>query len=415
MLAQTLHNMPQYMNEKHVLIHNQNVGDIMQGIVNTHNKYKLDYDKIYKQFEGKNIVDTARNVYNYLKNNTYYVIESDNKQTLRSPAAIIELGKNPKIGLDCKSYSLFIGGILDAFKRHGKKFNWCYRFASYKITDKLPHHVFVVINPNTEKEIFVDPVLSTFNNRKIYHFKIDRKPMALIAIAGIGRKSKQERKENRKAIKQKLKEKIKKVGKIFLKFNPATGAARNAFLLLVKLNIFNLAFDLNKIKQKGQEDKLVKLWTSIGGKYNILNRNIAIGLKHKHNKKMSGIGVVAVATASTTAVPILLKIKTLLKSLGIDPDKLQKAITPIVKGIVNKKIEDAVDKIEQKGSSSGGSFDIPDSAADSFNENESVESPTESADDSSNDSGDEMGAISNNNLILGGAALVGVYFLLENQ
>ena len=139
---------------------------------------------------------------------------------------------------------------------------------------------------------------------------------------------------------------------------------------------------------------------------------------------MSGIGVVAVATASTTAVPILLKIKTLLKSLGIDPDKLQKAITPIVKGIVNKKIEDAVTKIEEKSSSSDGSFDIPDSAADSFKENESVDSPTESADsptesaDSSeenNDSGDEIGAISNNNLILGGAALVGVYLLLKNK
>jgi hypothetical protein len=413
MLAQTLHNIPKYMNEKHVLIHNQNVGDIMQGIVNTHNKYKADYDKIYKQFEGRNIIDTARNVYNYLKNNTYYVIESDNKQTLRSPAAIIALGKNPKIGLDCKSYSLFIGGILDAFKRHGKKFDWCYRFASYKITDRLPHHVFVVINPNTDKEIFVDPVLSTFNNRKIYHFKIDRKPMALIAIAGIGRKSKQDRKEHRQAIKQKLKEKIKKAGKIFLKFNPATATARNAFLLLVKLNIFNLAFDLNKIKQKGEEGKLIKLWTSIGGKYTNLNRNIGLGLKHKHHKKMSGIGVVAVATATTTSIPILIKIKDLLKSVGIDPEKLQKEITPVIKSIVNKKIEDAVDKIEKKGSSSDGTFDIPDSAADSFNENESVESPTDSADDSSNDSGDEMGAISNNNLILGGAALVGVYFLLK--
>jgi len=184
-------------------------------------------------------------------------------------------------------------------------------------------------------------------------------------------------------------------------------------LLLVKLNIFNLAFDLNKIKQKGEEGKLIKLWNSLGGKYTNLNRNITLGLKHKHNKKMSGIGVVAVATATTTSIPILIKIKDLLKSVGIDPEKLQKEITPIIKSIVNKKIEDTVTKIEEKSIASNGTFNIPDSAADSFNENESVESPTESADDNSNDSGDEMGAISNNNLILGGAALVGVYFLLK--
>jgi hypothetical protein len=330
-----------------VITINQSVGDIISGILNTHNYWKNDYDKICLNFNEKTPYLIGKKIFDFLKGHTHYVIESDNQQTLRSPAAILKLGSDKKIGLDCKSYSLFIGGVLDALNRKGKKINWCYRFASYKFTDKLPHHVFVVINPGSSKEIWIDPVLPLFNEKKQYFYKIDRKPknMALVQVSGIGRrkKTKAERKQRRQEIKKNIKEKIKKRGKLLLKFNPATVPARNAFLLLVKLNVFNLATRLNLLIQK-DPNKLKKFWEGIGGTWTNLVRNINIGAKKRERKlsKQSRIGEVATAASAAvvSATPIIIKIVKLLKESGINADTLIEAGKTVVRAVASKKIDD---------------------------------------------------------------------------
>lgn len=325
-------NLTPYQGSKHILIYNQSVGDIIQGILSTHNLHRAEYDKISKSFRKATPYKTGRAIYDFLKNNTYYVIESDDKQTLRSPSAILYLGSNPKIGLDCKSYSLFIGGILDSLNRKGANIDWTYRFASYKPFDKLPHHVFVVINPNTSNEIWVDPVLPSFNLHKSYHYKIDSKPMALIAMAGIGRISK------KKAI-QKIKDKLKKGGKILIKFNPATASARNSFLLLLKLNVFNLARKLYKLQQTNPQ-KLKSFWEKIGGNYRTLSVNIGLGAKQK--PQLSGVGFApVVAGAIATATPIILKFKSLLNEMGIKDEQINK----IGKSLIKKAKDKAIDKL----------------------------------------------------------------------
>lgn len=319
-----------YQGSKHILIYNQSVGDIMQGILSTHNLHRAEYDKISKSFQKSTPYKTGKAIFDFLKTNTYYVIESDDKQTLRSPSAILYLGSNPKIGLDCKSYSLFIGGILDSLNRSGANINWTYRFASYKPFDKLPHHVFVVINPNTSNEIWVDPVLPSFNLHKSYHYKIDSKPMALIAMAGIGRISKKQ------AVK-KIKDKLKKGGKILIKFNPATVSARNSFLLLLKLNIFNLARKLYKL-QKTNPQKLKSFWEKIGG--NARTLSIAIGQGAKQKPQFSGIGFApAIPAALATATPIILKIKSLLAEVGIKDEDINKIGKSLIKKAKDKAIE----------------------------------------------------------------------------
>jgi hypothetical protein len=332
---------------------NQNVGDIISGILNTHNYWRNDYDKICLNFNEKTPYLIGKKIFDFLKGHTHYVIESDNQQTLRSPAAILKLGSDKKIGLDCKSYSLFIGGILDALNRKGKNINWCYRFASYKFTDKLPHHVFVVINPGSSQEIWIDPVLPSYNEKKQYFYKVDRKPknMALVQVSGIGRrkKTKAERKQRRQQIKKTIKEKIKKRGKLLLKFNPATVPARNAFLLLVKLNVFNLASRLNLLIQKNP-NKLKKFWENIGGTWTNLVRNIGIGAKKRERKlsKQSQIGEVATAAtaAVVSATPIIIKIVKLLKEAGINADTLIEAGKTVVRAVASKKIDDEAAAME---------------------------------------------------------------------
>ena len=411
-MAGLLQKLPAFQNKRQVIVHQQGVGDIITGILKTHSMYAADYDRIADKFAGKNAEQIARNVYDYLKSHTIYKIEPDTRQTLRSPAAILALGANPKVGLDCKSYSLFIAGILSAWQRKGMKINWCYRFASYKLLDKLPHHVFVCLNPNTDHEIWVDPVLPTFNNRKQFTYKIDKKPMALIAVAGIGKakRTKSEKNARRKQIKAKIKEQIKKRGKLLVKFNPATVTARNAFLLLVKLNIFNLARKLYAA-QKKDAAKLKNWWEKLGGSYRTLAINIGIGAKQKPQFAIGVVVATTVGASTAAATPLILKVKDFLKELGISTDDLKKIAGKLVKSAIEKKLDAKADQI---AAAEEGEAPADQDSAEDMNIPKEAEQALDS--NATEDSGgDDMGAISTNTILIGGAALAAAYFLTRKK
>ena len=171
-----------FTNFKKVLIEDQSTGDIIQGILDNHNNYESQYDKISEMFIDDNEVETAKNVFKFLKDNVPYYVEPIEKQTLRSPSAIISI----KEGADCKSYASFINGIMSSLNRKGIfKVPLAYRFASYRYDTREPQHVFAVLYPNTKNEVWVDPVLNKFDQRKEPVFIKDKKiKMALIAMSG---------------------------------------------------------------------------------------------------------------------------------------------------------------------------------------------------------------------------------------
>jgi hypothetical protein len=171
-----------FTNFKKVLIDDQNTSDIVQGILDNHDNYQNEYDKISEMFIGDNEVETARNVFDFLKQNVPYYIEPIEKQTLRSPSAILSM----KQGADCKSYASFINGIMNSLNRKGIfRVPMAYRFASYRYDTKEPQHVFAVLYPGTKNEVWVDPVLAKFDQRKEPVFIKDKKiKMALIAMSG---------------------------------------------------------------------------------------------------------------------------------------------------------------------------------------------------------------------------------------
>jgi hypothetical protein len=171
-----------FTNFKKVLIEDQNTSDIIQGILDNHNNYEKEYDKISEMFIGDNEVETAKNVFKFLKDNVPYYVEPIEKQTLRSPSAIISI----KEGADCKSYASFINGIMSSLNRKGIfKVPLAYRFASYRYDTREPQHVFSVLYPSTKNEVWVDPVLNKFDQRKEPVFIKDKKiKMALIAMSG---------------------------------------------------------------------------------------------------------------------------------------------------------------------------------------------------------------------------------------
>ena len=84
---------------------------------------------------------------------------------------------------------------MDAIKRNTtENFDVYYRFASYDLFDKSYQHVFSVIKVD-DKEIWIDPVLNNYNEKKYPFYFMDRKIKnsvtlgkvgALVAMSGIG-------------------------------------------------------------------------------------------------------------------------------------------------------------------------------------------------------------------------------------
>lgn len=184
---QLLKNLPPFSNKEKVLIQDQNVDDIIDAIVKAQKKYQKDYYNIYTYFVGSDEIDTACNVWNFLKHNVDYVIEPDTQQTIKSPAAILSTSKKRFGGNDCKNFALFTAGCLSAYRDNElKDFDLYFRFAAYDFFDRIPQHVFVVMKINN-KEIWIDPVLDKFNEHRQPTYFIDKKinQMALVALSGV--------------------------------------------------------------------------------------------------------------------------------------------------------------------------------------------------------------------------------------
>jgi hypothetical protein len=320
-----------------MLVRDQQVPDIISAMLSAHKLYSSEYDKISKDFYSGDGIQTAKKLFDFLKKNVSYKIESDKNQRIMSPGAILSLGKN-----DCKNYALFIMGVLDSLKRKGLIDNKIYyRFASYKLLDEIPHHVFAVIQDKNGNEFFIDPVLPTFNERKTYYHKIDKIPsMPLYSVSGIGAPKK---KTASKAVTPAApKEKKKIVLKI------ALAPARGSFLLLVGLNFMGLATKL-KSAFDNRADETQNWWKNLGGNPNELLRKTEQGAK---KKRIAGadvefnsegqIGVVAAGTAAAaaTAAPILIKLAEFLSKLGIDV----KEVSEVGKRVLAKQVKNVVEK-----------------------------------------------------------------------
>ena len=327
----------QFGGNSKMLVRDQQVPDIISAMISAHKMYASEYDKISQDFYSGDGVQTAKKLFQFLKKNVQYKIESDKSQRIMSPSAILSLGKN-----DCKNYALFIMGVLDSLKRKGLIDNKIYyRFASYRLLDEIPHHVFAVIQDKNGNEFFIDPVLSTFNERKTYYHKIDKQPsMPLYSVSGIGQAK---RKTAAKSVSPAApKEKKKIVLKI------ALAPARGSFLLLVGLNFMGLATKL-KSAFANRADETQNWWKNLGGNPNELLRKTEQGAK---KKKLLGadvefasegqVGVVAAGTAAAaaTAAPILIKLSEFLSKLGIDV----KEVSEVGKRVLAKQVKNVVEK-----------------------------------------------------------------------
>lgn len=400
--------LPSLENSKILLFERQNTDDIMKTILDYHKAWAKDYDGIATQFWKGNNVDTAKSIFNFLKKEIRYKIEPGETQTVKSPTVLMFDGKG-----DCKHYSLFIVGVFEALKRKGLLNNIRYRFAGYN-NDNVPKHVFAVLTENG-REYWIDPVLDRFNQRfpmpSIYKdFAANGKELKpnigeLYALSGVGEgswtdfvygndqiglsllstkqkeklkkatqfdkiipKLVQGQKTNAANLKKFVDQNVKSAGKDIKKATDkakdlasdvwdagkkvAMAPARNAFLLLMKINTFRYA---SQIWQKAHKDrnpanwaKVAKRWEQLGGNANQLWKEIVRGKdfynKRHPNNKISGeynlgtiedmyssyngdypysnhqIGFEPTTTAAilAAAAPILAAMAALLSALGVN-------------------------------------------------------------------------------------------------
>lgn len=346
MLASLLNNLPVYRGKQKVLVYNQTTKNIIDQLINAHYLYAEDYKKIAKNFEGANDLQTAKNVFKFLKNNVRYVVDSEENQKIKSPAAIIATGV-----CDCKCYSLFIGGILGAMK-----IPFVYRFASYNKNKNLGH-VYIVMYYYA-KEIYIDPVLDQFNEQKKYSHKFDK---MITSISGIGKPAKKQPAKKQpvkiQPVKNVLVKSSTKKPKLPLKkvlVKVAAVPARNAFLLLVKLNFKGLAVKLSNAFLNNSAG-VAKVWSAVGGKIDSLKKAVEAGSRKAPVEDLSeaqAIGVITAGAAIAAAAPIILKVTSFLKSVGIDSTKIkQVAATQLVKKVnqVKKNIEEKKAAQQQPG------------------------------------------------------------------
>lgn len=165
-----------------IMIHpDQTVKDIIAEVLDAHEENAIDYDSIAPFFNDHNVDDVCMDLYNFCKQNIRYREESEKVQTTKKPVCVLTQGFG-----DCKHYASFCGGVLDALNRlYGRKIKWCYRFASYKILQPTPYHVFVVVY-NNGSEIWIDPTPGADSETPVWQIdkKIKAQTMALYRNIG---------------------------------------------------------------------------------------------------------------------------------------------------------------------------------------------------------------------------------------
>lgn len=321
----------------------QTTNKIVDSILQQHQYDANSYAAIAPHYWKGNAKETAKGLFDFLKQNIAYKEEPFELQTVKTPAAIWR----QKHG-DCKHYALFIVGVCDALNRMGYPISAKYRFTADRPGENV-HHVFAAVS-GQGNEWQVDPVVSTFDKRPTFFNVQDYKPMIqrisgtvltstpIVAGSYIGKRKKKNVfksiaagmqvnldnlkkgvKVNTANLKKDLKKiDIQKVTNVGLKVGGV--AARKAFLTLVSINAMNLAGRLKASLNSPQKDRLLAKWKSLGGNPSVLVDTVNIGLRRRPGKVGEPVTTAAIVALATAVIAAL---SEFLKMTGKDAAQMQ--------------------------------------------------------------------------------------------
>jgi hypothetical protein len=298
----------------------------------------------------------ALQIAKYIRKNVTYKQDGYDNQNIQLPARMFLDTKKA----DCKSFSLAFVSLMKAAGHEAG-----YRFASYR-NNKIPTHVYNWILYKNKLFTF-DTCVKNFKESKKYTYIKDMDVNYLSGPCDGGipalyaRVMKLPRNQRAAAIQQhkadcpqrSLGEQLQSAGTQLVRGAKKVVLAlpRNAFRLLVSLNVRGLATNLNKSIIK-DENKVKEFWEKLGGKFDggdSLKQSIATG---KDKKPVFGEANIngcfecdsneyigdptTIAASITAATPILLAVKQLMKDLKIEPEDIQKLISPKEEAAANE-------------------------------------------------------------------------------
>ena len=183
-----LHRLPPFEFDPRLITDDQSVNDIVKQVLHKHDEDAYKYDLIVPELKGGNVL---KKLFEFCQRHLPYYAETRDEQTTLSPSGIIEIGRLR--GVDCKHYANFIAGCLAALNRKGYDLPFVYRFAGYNGNQK--DHVFVVVYPETDNEVWIDPApikmedgsyyARQFNDRFVKPVTYFDKKVSMSAVNGL--------------------------------------------------------------------------------------------------------------------------------------------------------------------------------------------------------------------------------------
>jgi len=325
----------------------QNTNDIVKAIQVQHNENLLAANKIKNLFCDNDERTTARNIFNFLKNEIEYRVEPAERQTTKSLQRFVADGYG-----DCKHFALFANTILQQCG-----FKPLYRFAGYRDRQNVQHVYTYLPKSNT----VLDAVLPSFDTEKTSTIKKDYN-MSLYKLSGVDNEvGKISFDSIKKSIKKAAAQSSSTIKKAAANIPAAAkklaqgaktislSVPRGAFRGLVALNVTGLATNLKKITDKkgidgltwwrdfgGDRTELLKTINDSAGKKRIFGIDEENAAAREIYSGYSGDGVrvgepVTIAASLATAAPILLKVTKFLKENGIDVQEVAKTAASATK------------------------------------------------------------------------------------
>lgn len=177
---EVLQYLPGFKDRCRVVNWGQSTDIIGSEIIEAHDRFAYQYDNIYPLFNTGDIYTTCQRLWDFCKYELRYTKEEKSEQSVKNPTAILQSGEK----IDCKHYSLFIGGVLDAIKRNNRvNWTWFYRLVSEREDQQIGHIFPVVLTGG--REIWIDPVMSGFNEKSNWTYYEDIAPMPVYEISGL--------------------------------------------------------------------------------------------------------------------------------------------------------------------------------------------------------------------------------------
>ncbi len=148
--------------------------EIVQAVLSTFRQSHSQAFPLSQLLKGVNAQDTARRVFDLIKHNIRYVLDTAGQQDIPTPSRVVGQGFS-----DCKGYAILAVSLLK-----GAGVDGGFRFVSYKKSDTRPTHVYAFAKLSNGQTLTIDPCMPGFNQEQTYQHKQDYPMSAIYAISG---------------------------------------------------------------------------------------------------------------------------------------------------------------------------------------------------------------------------------------